>query len=172
MAINTITFSNKSDINTSSVAETNKITSANINEIKSIVNTNANLLGDVSTLTASATSVVEAINNLGVNSTNEIKTNKVWINDKPIYKEIKKTNNCALPTTSADLPSALRPTNESLIDEFTHIEVLLKDGNYVGVIPAQVIRTGSAMRIISLDTWGALADRYITIVYEYTKTTD
>ncbi len=63
MAIAEISFSDKSDINTTSTPEVNKITASNLNEIKSVVNTNANLMGDLETLTTSdKSSVVNAIN--------------------------------------------------------------------------------------------------------------
>ena len=54
MAINTITYANKSDINAnSSVSTSNKIQATDMNEIKTVVNSNATLMGDVSTLTGS-----------------------------------------------------------------------------------------------------------------------
>lgn len=69
MAINTITFANKSDINTSSVPAANKWTASDINEVKSVVNSNANLMGDLSNLaTTDNSSIVGAINEV-VNGT-------------------------------------------------------------------------------------------------------
>lgn len=62
MAISQITYSDKSDINTSSVPATNKVAASDMNEIKQVVNTNANLVGDVSNLNTSATTVVGAVN--------------------------------------------------------------------------------------------------------------
>lgn len=63
MAINTITYANKSDINTSSVPITNKITSSDINEVKTVVNDNATLMGDLTNLnTTDKSSLVSAIN--------------------------------------------------------------------------------------------------------------
>lgn len=64
MAINQITYSNKSDINTSATPATNKVSAADMNEIKSIVNTNATLMGDVSTLDTTATNLVGAVNEI------------------------------------------------------------------------------------------------------------
>ena len=63
MAIVTIGFTDKSDVNTSSTPTINKVSAADMNEIKSVVNTNANLQGDLSSLnTSDKSSVVGAIN--------------------------------------------------------------------------------------------------------------
>lgn len=62
MAISTITYADKSDLNTTGTPDTNKITASNMNEIKSVVNTTANGVGDVSTLTTTATNVVDGVN--------------------------------------------------------------------------------------------------------------
>lgn len=65
MAIAEISYSDKSDINTTATPEVNKITASNLNEIKSVVNTNANLMGDLSNLTTTEkSSLVEAINEI------------------------------------------------------------------------------------------------------------
>ena len=64
MAINTITYGNKSYINqNSSVADTNKVNAADMNEIKSVVNANANAMGDLNNLNSTdKSSLVGAIN--------------------------------------------------------------------------------------------------------------
>lgn len=65
MAINTISYATKSDINTSSVSATNKVSASDMNDIKDTVNTNANLMGDLTLLeTLSNTSIVDSINSL------------------------------------------------------------------------------------------------------------
>ena len=46
MAINTISYDTKSDIETSSVPNNNKVSANDLNEIKQVVNQNANLVGD------------------------------------------------------------------------------------------------------------------------------
>lgn len=46
MAINTISYDTKSDIETSSVPNNNKVRANDLNEIKQVVNQNANLVGD------------------------------------------------------------------------------------------------------------------------------
>lgn len=64
MSINTITYSNKSDATTTATPDINKIKAADMNEIKTVVNANANGVGDISTLTTTATTVVGAINEI------------------------------------------------------------------------------------------------------------
>lgn len=62
MAINTITYSNKSDINSnSSVPAANKVQAADMNEIKTVVNANANVVGDGDNLVGAST-VVDYLN--------------------------------------------------------------------------------------------------------------
>lgn len=45
MAIQQITFTDKVDLNTTSVADINKTNASDLNEIKSVVNNNANFIG-------------------------------------------------------------------------------------------------------------------------------
>ena len=56
MSVSSITYSDKSDISTSSVAATNKIVAADMNEIKSVVNNNATELSSALTTLSSITS--------------------------------------------------------------------------------------------------------------------
>ena len=86
-----ITYSNKVALNPQpSVADINKVTDDDMNEIKSVVNTNYEEVGDITNLnTTDKTSIVNAINSMqDVYSTNEIKTDKVWIDGKPIYRKV------------------------------------------------------------------------------------
>lgn len=64
-----ITYTNKVDLTTSSVAANNKVVAADMNEIKSVVNTNDDSVGDVSTLTTTASTVVGAINEINAKAT-------------------------------------------------------------------------------------------------------
>lgn len=65
MAITTIAYATKSDINTTTTPVQNKVSADDLNEIKTVVNTNANLMGDLTTLTTSSTtSLVDSINSL------------------------------------------------------------------------------------------------------------
>lgn len=88
-----ITYTNKETLNSQpSIADKNKVTSDDMNEIKSVVNTNYGEVGDITTLTTTnKSSVVSAVNELKsgeIYSTTEVKTNKVWIDNKPIYRKV------------------------------------------------------------------------------------
>lgn len=81
MAINTISYTNKSDINTTTTPVQNKVSASDMNEIKSVVNANATLMGDLTTLsTTDKSSIVGAINEVNtpvniVTDGNEVKMN-------------------------------------------------------------------------------------------------
>lgn len=88
-----ITYTNKETLNSQpSIADKNKVKAEDMNEIKSVVNTNYGEVGDITTLTTTnKSSVVSAVNELKdaeVYSTSEVKTNKVWIDNKPIYRKV------------------------------------------------------------------------------------
>lgn len=82
MATQTIQYQNKVALNTNpDIADINKVTDNDMNEIKSVVNNNAN---ETSTNSTNITNIINA----EVYSTNEIKTNKTWIDGKPIYRKV------------------------------------------------------------------------------------
>lgn len=178
MSINTITYSNKSDINTTATPEVNKVTAANMNEIKSIVNSNANLQGDLSSLTTTdKTSLVSAINET-VAKTNYSETETVigtWINGKPLYRRCyKRTGNLATIATSM--------TN---VDDIINLIVMVSDNGYWRTIPwcynanayDKNYNGGAAFNAangnIAFQAGSGLTSttKYIAII-EYTKTTD
>lgn len=103
-----ITYTNKETLNSQpSVADANKVTSGDMNMIKSVVNTNYGEVGNITNLkTTNKTSVVNAINELKdaeIFSTTEVKTNKVWIDGKPIYRRIyQKTSTAATENINID----------------------------------------------------------------------
>ena len=99
-----ITYDTKVALNeNSSIAAINKISADDMNEIKTVVNTNDTAVGDLSTLTTTATTVVGAINEVNAKtdnySTTEIKTNKLWIDNKPIYRKVVNTGTLPDSTT-------------------------------------------------------------------------
>lgn len=92
-----ITYINKETIIPQpSVAEKNKVTSDDMNEIKQVVNTNDDNMGDLSNLnTTDKSNLVGAINEVKdkeAYSSSEIKTNKIWIDNKPIYRKVLTLN--------------------------------------------------------------------------------
>lgn len=83
MAITTINWDNKSDINTTATPRSNKVVADDMNEIKSVVNTNATLMGNLANLnTTDKTSVVNAINEVITNS----EPVTLWTNPSPNNK--------------------------------------------------------------------------------------
>ena len=88
-----ITFADKVTLNPQpSVARENKVIDDDMNEIKSVIN---NKVGDVDNLDTTSNTIVGAINELKngeIYSTTETKTNKVWINNKPIYRIVYHIN--------------------------------------------------------------------------------
>lgn len=75
-----ITYDDKVTLNPQpSVANTNKTTASDMNEIKQVVNTNDD--------------TVQEIINGEIYSTTEVKTNKVWIDGKPIYRKVLDITN-------------------------------------------------------------------------------
>lgn len=103
MAINTISYDNKSDINTSTTPIQNKVTASDLNEIKSIVNSNANLQGDLSNLnTTEKGSLVGAIN--------EVRGNTKW----SYLDSTIGTNTIALPASFEELYVVIFGNNQPL----------------------------------------------------------
>lgn len=107
MAIQTITYTDKVDLNTdSSIAAINKVVAADMNEIKSVVNNNASELSGITipeiktsrSISATAAYSCKYINDCDKYSTAEIKTNKTWTDGKPIYRKVLAGN--SLPSDS------------------------------------------------------------------------
>lgn len=77
-----ITYANKVKIDDDpSLPAINKVRDVDMNEIKNVVNENA------SETDANTQSIV-SLQNGNVYSTNEVKTNEVWIDGKPIYRKV------------------------------------------------------------------------------------
>jgi hypothetical protein len=85
MAINTISYSTKSDINTTQTPATQKVSASDMNEIKTVVNANANLMGDLTNLTTTVkTDIVSAINSIKTTINSIEKPILLWENPNPI----------------------------------------------------------------------------------------
>ena len=150
-----ITFNNKTTLNSQpDIANENKVTASDMNEIKSNVN--------------------EIING-EVYSTSEVKTNKVWIDNKPIYRKV------------VDLGSLGTQTQISYGNQ---IDTITSFGGYLyqdngGNMPL-IEYTSSLWRaityaitshhtmnvLINRSNTSAWSDWKLKIVIEYTKTTD
>lgn len=82
MAVETITYVNKSAMNTNSnINDEYKVNASDMNEIKSVVNNNANEI----------TSTYNELMGYQEYSTNEVNTGKKWIDNKTIYRKVVET---------------------------------------------------------------------------------
>lgn len=112
-----INYSNKVTLNEQpSISEENKVTASDMNEIKQVVNTNDD--------------TVQGIINGESYSTTEVKTNKVWIDGKPIYRKVISTG--AISTTGNDNYVSLG-INSASISQITEIGGTINIS--VGTIP-------------------------------------
>ena len=184
MALSKITYTDKETLNEQpSIADKNKVSDDDMNEIKRVVNINADKVGDLDDLdTTNKNSIVEAINELKdgeIYSTSEIKTNKVWINNKPIYRmvveEIVNSN-----TNAEYLLSSLGITNQDMIrinlgDSTAHYGDTI--GGAYSSISYYVSSTDRAHTFIDASLKLRIQNqnsnqRTYYVVLEYTKTTD
>ena len=171
-----ITYSNKSTLNPQpSVADVNKVTSGDMNEIKSVVNTNYEEVGNITNLnTTDKTSIVNAINELKggeVYSTSEVKTDKVWIDGKPIYRKCFELS----PTTVSSSHNTGITNFEKAI-RFSALPVY-NGGTYAGM---QYTSASDKANIYISSNGTTFESRVLIgkdipkwrIILEYTKTTD
>lgn len=121
---------------------------------------------------------IEAIQNGEKYSTTEVKTNKVWINGKPIYRTVVPVNFGNSGTTRI-----ITAHNIANIDEITHYELRWYDttdscwycnfkdlGTQYYIYMGNVSKTNVMVFQNSYNWQIRTRDRYCTI--EYTKTTD
>ena len=173
-----ITFNNKTTLNSQpDIANENKVTASDMNEIKSVYNTE---IGDVTLLdTTDKTSVVNAINELKdgeIYSTSEVKTNKVWIDNKPIYRKV--INFGALSSSA----STLSVSHNINYDKIVNLYGICSDSNGTTMHIPHVGTTNMASGIsISLRSTSSSIQIYTSgngssynayIIIEYTKKTD
>lgn len=177
MALTQITYTNKETLNEQpSIADKNKVKADDMNEIKSVVNTNASNVGDLTNLnTTIKTSIVESINELKggeVYSTSEVKTNKVWIDGKPIYRKCIANGSSATNGTKFSLNSI------SNID--TVVNITSKAVRSTGAQIFGNYYDGTSNKFTlqyyannnEINTWAGSETYTVTIFVEYTKTTD
>lgn len=160
MAIQTITYSDKTALNSNSgVADANKVNATDMNEIKSVTNNNASELGILENL-----------------STTEQVVGK-WINNKPLYRKTYEITN----TGSGEwtYTNTINNLGIAMFDK-AHTFMLRSNGTIMTGIGADgnsdywfdaraITSTGSLMFYIgsSINTGATI---YATVLY--TKTTD
>lgn len=183
MAVQTITYGNKNYLNQNAdIPATNKVQDTDMNEIKSVVNNNATEtsnnttnIGNLSNLaTENKTSIVNSINelkNAEIYSTEEVKTNKIWINGKPIYRKVFNRGN-----NISSFNHNIANVDLIWIDS-THSIRKHQSGNVFNLIGGtndSSIKLGIYVNNteVNINNVGALSPSEIYITLEYTKTTD
>ena len=159
MAVQTITYGDKSYLNQNAdIPATNKVQDTDMNEIKSVVNNNAN----------------ELINS-GIYSTEEVKTNKIWIDNKPIYR---KVINCgALPNNSdkyvnvnvSNINNVINIYGIGISGSGTCFPLPYVYNNFNAQIELVYLASSQQIRITTGQDRSGI-NGYVTM--EYTKTTD
>ena len=170
MAIRNITYSNKVALNENpSVADINKGRAVDWNEIKAVVNNNA-------TETSTNTDDIANLQNGNVYSTDEIKTNKTWIDGKPIYRKV--INIGYLPNKNAKLVNH----NISDIDKITYQYAIASDsGGLTYSVPhvaspnmgnSMTMAMRSNKEWVQINCSSDMTSYTAYFILEYTKTTD
>jgi hypothetical protein len=177
-----ITYDNKSTLNPQpSVANANKVTDGDMNEIKQVVNTNYGEVGNIANLnTTDKTSVVNAINELKdgeVYSTSEVKTNGVWIDNKPIYRKVIDMG--SLPS-SASAPTINH--NITNIDKIISLYGIAMQSSgatlHIPHVGSENMSNNLYMALRATKEWVQIyvsrnaSDYNAYVILEYTKTTD
>ena len=110
-------------------------------------------------------------------STEEQKTNKVWIDGKPLYKKVLKINNIRIDNSTIIITNILN------MDTLINAEGLFIDGSngiyspypiYSGTnfLQMYISQDGTKIGFTGNDTWSANINRTHLFILEYTKTTD
>lgn len=177
MALTEITYTNKETLNEQpSIADKNKVKAADMNEIKSVVNTNAGKVGDLANLdTTTKTSIVDSINELidgEAYSTSEVKTNKVWVDGKPIYRKCIANGVSATNGTKFSLSSIsnLGSLTDIISKEVRSTGAEIFGNYYDGTSNKFTLQYYSTPN--EINTWSGSETYTVTIFVEYTKSTD
>lgn len=159
MALTQITYTNKETLNEQpSIADINKVTAGDMNEIKSVVN--------------NGITTIDGIISGEVYSTDEVKTNKVWVDGKPIYRK------CIANGSSATNGSKFSLNNISNIDKV--VNIISKEVRTTGAEIFGNYYDGTSNKFTlqyysnnnEINTWAGSEQYIVTIFVEYTKTTD
>lgn len=179
-----ITYTDKVTLNEQpSISAENKVTDDDMNEIKNVVNTNDDNVGTLSNLkTTAKTSTVTAINELvdgETYSTTEVKTNKVWTNNKPIYRKVVESTLPSLQPSSGGTADGNIAHGISNFDKLVSISGRMLYSSTWFEFPilssnqkSTAIRTVNStnIQIRAADSWQA--GPTVVFILEYTKTTD
>lgn len=169
-----ITYTDKVTLNEQpSISAENKVTDDDMNEIKNVVNTNDDNVGTLSNLkTTAKTSTVTAINELvdgETYSTTEVKTNRTWIDGKPIYRLVVDYT-IARSTNAWNAVNTLNNIDKIFIKEVT---AFVGNEYYLNVWQTySFYYNKSDSKIYERHTSNYYEGNHMFIVFEYTKTTD
>lgn len=173
----TITYSDKIYLNQNpSIPDINKITDNDMNEIKNVVNSNANGVGDITTLkTNDTTDLVSGVNSIidaEVYSTTETKTNKVWIDGKPIYRKVLNLGSVNWNSTPKNFAHNISNLDTCIEVEwfgfFTTVNKWYMNWDTINAKNILISTTNVEIQNIASDA--TFSKNYI--ILEYTKTTD
>ena len=181
MAIQTISYTNKEDLYTdSSIPAKNKVVADDMNEIKQVVNNNANEIPNVRNGNYNSTTDTYSCGYLNkfiydVYSTDEVKTNKIWIDGRPVYRKVLYYTTLVTDNQNPALPMGI---DVSEVSDFVKVETIAKQ-NGVNVwftastnndVSARLSHYINANSYINIRNSFAL--ERIIVILEYTKTTD
>lgn len=159
-----ITYDNKIQLNeNANIPNNQKCRAVDMNEIKNIVNGNDDEFIQYKSNIATGETY----------STNEIKTNKVWIDGKPIYR---KVINSKCPSKSATWATISSNLNADEILSYTgYIEFSTSEHKLLAVGTSQFTyfqlnKTSHELQIATNDS--GFFGKPIKVIIEYTKITD
>lgn len=163
MAVKTITYEDKQYLNQNAdIPAINKVQDTDMNEIKSVVNNNATEL----------TNVINA----EVYSTNEVKTNKIWINGKPIYRKIitgtKSSGWTDISLSNINYDTIYINGAETYFTYINSSTKFSKNTFYFSPTDFLVAQIQTNNKKINIGAGTDLSNINYYIVLEYTKTTD
>lgn len=110
-------------------------------------------------------------NDTEIYSTSEVKTNKVWIDGKPIYRTVFKTNTPQTITSGGAVTLNFANVSGLNIESVTNTRLSLSTGNPQFGDTAHIAIDISSGSISTLPRYG-LNYNVDTFIIEYTKTTD
>lgn len=159
MALTQITYTNKETLNEQpSIADKNKVKADDMNEIKSVVN--------------NAITTIDGIISGEVYLTSEVKTNKVWIDGKPIYRKCIANGSSATNGTKFSLNSISNiGTITNIMSKAVRSTGAEIFGNYYDGTSNKFTLQYYANNN-EINTWAGSESYTVTIFVEYTKTTD
>lgn len=159
-----ITFQDKVALNENpDIPEINKITDDNINNLKAGINTNETNITN--------------IKNAMAYSTNEVKTDKFWINNKPIYKKVIQIDSLPNNTSTSYSTNIVNgelamfqaygklSSSETTLQSFPYVSPYAGSGNVA-------INVDTDASNINITTFTDRTSASAFVILEYTKTTD